>query len=172
MAEKTLLQKLLLKPGVTLAVVGAPKNAEVPAGAKRVEKGPAEAVLLYATNAAELDARFPEAASRLDAGARLWLAYPKAGKLGTDLTRDVLWAHVQPRGFDPVRQIALDETWSAMWFRPLGQGSSRPDSPAARQAKANAAKRQTKAKAAGRPSKTAGRASKARAAAAKKRRGR
>jgi hypothetical protein len=47
-----------------------------------------------------------------------WLAYPKAGKLGTDLNRDILWKHMLGKGIQGVRQIAIDETWSAMRFRP------------------------------------------------------
>ena len=40
------------------------------------------------------------------------LAYPKARQLGTDLDRDFLRGHL------PVRQVALDDVWSAMRFRP------------------------------------------------------
>ena len=47
-----------------------------------------------------------------------WVSYPKAGKLGTDLNRDLLAALVIARGVRPVRQIALDATWSALRFRP------------------------------------------------------
>jgi hypothetical protein len=45
-------------------------------------------------------------------------AYPKAGKLGTDLNRDVLAALLAGQGVQPVRQVAIDETWSALRFRP------------------------------------------------------
>ena len=48
----------------------------------------------------------------------LWIAYPKAGKLDTDLNRDVLWKLLDGNGIRPVRQIAIDDTWSAMRFRP------------------------------------------------------
>jgi hypothetical protein len=47
-----------------------------------------------------------------------WIACPKAGKLGTDLNRDILAALVADRGVRPVRQVAIDETWSALRFRP------------------------------------------------------
>ena len=47
-----------------------------------------------------------------------WIAYPKAGQLGTDLSRDSLARWVQDHGIRPVRQIALDEVWSALRFRP------------------------------------------------------
>jgi hypothetical protein len=47
-----------------------------------------------------------------------WVAYPKARQLGTDLSRDLLVAHLSSRGIQPVRQIAIDDTWSALRFRP------------------------------------------------------
>jgi hypothetical protein len=46
-----------------------------------------------------------------------WIAYPKAGKLGTDLSRDIL-AALTAEGIQPVRQVTVDETWSALRFRP------------------------------------------------------
>jgi len=48
-----------------------------------------------------------------------WIAYPKAGKLGTDLNRDILARLARERGIQPVRQIAINETWSALRFRPV-----------------------------------------------------
>ena len=50
----------------------------------------------------------------------LWIAYAKGtSKVKTDVNRDRLWAAVQPIGWQPVRQIALDEVWSAMRFKPV-----------------------------------------------------
>ena len=47
------------------------------------------------------------------------MAYPKAGQLGTDLNRDRLHVHMRERGLKTVRQVSLDDTWSAMRLRPL-----------------------------------------------------
>lgn len=61
----------------------------------------------------------------------LWLCYPKGGaKAGTDLTRDKGWETVKAAGYDGIALISVDETWSAMRFRPadkvkLTPGSSR-----------------------------------------------
>ena len=78
----------------------------------------ADTVIMFVTNRAELDERarpFLEAASR---DALAWLAYPKAGQLDTDLNRDSLWELLGARGIRPVRQIAIDDTWTALRFRP------------------------------------------------------
>ena len=53
-----------------------------------------------------------------------WVSYPKAGQLDTDLNRDLLAALLVARGVRPVRQIALDATWSALRFRPQLTGGS------------------------------------------------
>jgi hypothetical protein len=47
-----------------------------------------------------------------------WVAYPKAAKVGTDLNRDSLAALMTARALRPVRQVAIDDTWSALRFRP------------------------------------------------------
>jgi hypothetical protein len=47
-----------------------------------------------------------------------WVAYPKAGQLGTDLNRDSLARLMIERGVQPVRQVAINEVWSALRFRP------------------------------------------------------
>jgi hypothetical protein len=47
-----------------------------------------------------------------------WIGYPKGGKLGTDLNRDLLVKVVYGLGVQPVRQVSIDETWSALRFRP------------------------------------------------------
>ena len=118
MPDKPLLARLLLKPGVTLAWIGAPKDVTPPEETKLVARGPAEAVLLFARDLAALDATFEKARARLAIGGRFWVAYPKGGKLSTDLNRDSLARAVEERELEPVRQVSLDETWSALWFKP------------------------------------------------------
>ena len=59
------------------------------------------------------------AAARADRLA--WIGYPKGGQLGTDLNRDRLVAALAGRGVQPVRQVSIDDTWSALRFRPTKQ---------------------------------------------------
>jgi hypothetical protein len=47
-----------------------------------------------------------------------WVGYPKGGKLGTDLNRDRLAEALAAHGIQPVRQVSIDDTWSALRFRP------------------------------------------------------
>ena len=49
----------------------------------------------------------------------LWVAYPKkTSALASDLDRDHGWEPMTAAGFDPVSQVAIDDTWSALrWKR-------------------------------------------------------
>ena len=50
----------------------------------------------------------------------LWVAYPKANR--ADINRDTLWPIVAESGLRPVRQVAVDDVWSALRFRRLKPG--------------------------------------------------
>ncbi len=116
-SDKTIVRKLLLKPGAALALVNAPAGHAQPEGTVEAKPAAADAVLLFANDAETLVAKLPALDEALRDEARLWIAYPKAGQLGTDLDRDAVRAQLEPAGWNPVRQVALDDTWSALWFK-------------------------------------------------------
>lgn len=112
--------KLQIKPGAQVAVVAAPA-----AGPDLTGLGPyggdpaaADAVLAFALKAADLTTTAGPAIQAAREDRLAWIAYPKAGQLGTDLNRDTLARAVSELGVQPVRQVALDDTWSALRFRP------------------------------------------------------
>jgi hypothetical protein len=49
----------------------------------------------------------------------LWFAYPKQSSktYTSDLNRDMCWEALAPLGLQPVRQIAIDDDWSALRFK-------------------------------------------------------
>ncbi|HJP97497.1 MAG TPA: hypothetical protein VJ862_02935 [Rhodanobacteraceae bacterium] len=51
--------------------------------------------------------------------ALLWFAYPKgtSKKYACDFNRDDGWEVLRKSGFDSVRQVAIDDDWSALRFR-------------------------------------------------------
>jgi hypothetical protein len=110
-------KKLLLKPGMNVALVGEPADQRPLYDGIELTSAKADAVVLYAATAKELTTLLPRARKHVGAEARLWVAYPKAKKLGTDLNRDSLWKLMEPAGFEGVRLVSLDDTWSAMMFR-------------------------------------------------------
>ncbi|WP_248925742.1 YdeI/OmpD-associated family protein [Paenibacillus hamazuiensis] len=61
--------------------------------------------------------------------ALLWICYPKqSSKASSDLNRDILWQIVSDYGLEGISLVSVDNTWSAMRFRPADQaGSKRRD---------------------------------------------
>jgi hypothetical protein len=78
-----------------------------------------DALLVWARRRSDLDEHASAIACAARAGRLTWVASPKAGQLGTDLKRDSLAELVAGNGFQPIRQIAIDGTWSALRVRPL-----------------------------------------------------
>lgn len=73
-----------------------------------------------ASSKAELAQHRAIALQALKPGGLLWFAYPKKSSgLKTDITRDVGWDAVTQAGLKGVAQVAIDETWSALRFRPV-----------------------------------------------------
>jgi hypothetical protein len=111
----SLTAKLQIKEAQKLAVINAPSEFELDAPYAEDRE---DAVLLFVRNRDELE-ELGEPFFRAARDDRLaWLAYPKAGQLETDLNRDILWELTKPRGVRPVRQVSIDEVWSALRFRP------------------------------------------------------
>ncbi len=110
-------KKLNLKEGVKVLVVGKPASV-VLEGVATTTSRKADAVLVFAKTLAQVDERSAPAIAAAREDRIAWVAYPKAGQLGTDLNRDILWRHLATHGIQGVRQIALDDVWSAMRFRP------------------------------------------------------
>jgi hypothetical protein len=122
----SLTEKLQLKPGQELLVLNA-----APAYLERLTTeldgvpiktqldAPGEAVLLFVNNLAEASSHAPGAIAAVRSNGLVWIAYPKGGSgIRTDVNRDRLWETLKPTNWHPVRQIAIDEIWSAMRFRP------------------------------------------------------
>ncbi len=115
-----LASKLQLKPGQSVAIVNAPADRGFELAGHPIATGPgeADAVIVYCTNRAELAQLRDDLVSPARRDALTWVAYPKARQLDTDLSRDVLAELVRAHGVQPVRQIALDDVWSALRLRP------------------------------------------------------
>jgi hypothetical protein len=114
--------KLQIKPGQRIATLAA-GSGDVPAVASADANPPAEpdvadVIVAFARNRADLATVAAPALTAARQDKLAWIAYPKAGQLGTDLNRDILASELSGQGVQPVRQVAIDETWSALRFRP------------------------------------------------------
>jgi hypothetical protein len=75
--------------------------------------------LSFVTQIAELHRLSRKLSAKAAGDAILWFAYPKgtSKKYSCDFNRDDGWEVLRQAGFDSVRQVAIDDDWSALRFR-------------------------------------------------------
>jgi hypothetical protein len=116
----TLAQKLQLKDRQSLRLVNPPVGYKNFLSAEDIEiADQAEAVLIFTNTLAEVNQIVPPTFKTVSPDALVWVAYPKGSSgVKTDVNRDKLWDALKPTGWQPVRQVAMDNVWSALRFRP------------------------------------------------------
>ncbi len=131
MPGSSVADKLRIKPGQQVLIMNAPDGfiqaLGLPAGTRlhTSADGTFDFVLLFAHSKAEVDNEGKKAIHSLKPGGMLWIAYPKkSSKIKTDITRDVGWDSIRNAGMEGVSLIAIDDTWSAMRFRPSSEVKS------------------------------------------------
>jgi hypothetical protein len=123
----SIFQKLNLKMQPEIVVVNAPASfeAEIATLEGVVVHRTVDAVervafvLAFVITQAEADALARAIAAKAEGDAIVWFAYPKATskRYKCEFNRDTGWAVLGELGFEGVRQIAIDEDWSALRFR-------------------------------------------------------
>ena len=127
MTDSSLQRRLQLKPGLKALILNAPEGyveslGPLPEGIALVDGPPGtlEFVHLFVRNSAELAIFAPLALAAIRRDGVFWISYPKKSSgVVSDLTRDEGWAPITAAGLRPVTQIAVDETWSAVRWRPI-----------------------------------------------------
>lgn len=122
-----LFKKLNLKDQKEILVLNAPESFKselqalndasilsVISNAKNIEFS-----LAFVTTQKELDAMAKVIIEKTKGDAILWFAYPKSTskKYKCEFNRDTGWQALGDHGFEGVRQVAIDEDWSALRFR-------------------------------------------------------
>lgn len=130
MSSKSVPRKLLIKPGMTWWTSSQELSSlvtPVPADAAEVTDPASAGVrILFANSGDHLRQLLAEYGTALQNDDVTWIAYPKANK--ADINRDTLWPIAGEINLRPIGQVAIDETWSALRFRPLKEGEA-PFSP-------------------------------------------
>jgi hypothetical protein len=87
------------------------RNPKKPAGV--------QFALAFAMQQAELDRLSKILTADSEDDVLLWFAYPKgtSKRYSCEFNRDTGWHIIRAAGFDSVRQVAIDEDWSALRFR-------------------------------------------------------
>lgn len=81
--------------------------------------GPLDFAMAFVQNQARLKSAATSLAAELSSDGILWICYPKGSskRYKCDFNRDTGWDVLGSLGFEPVRQVAIDEDWSALRFR-------------------------------------------------------
>ena len=129
----SIVKKLGMKPGMRALVLGAPSGyldslAPLPDRVD-VSQGPGSAhefVQFFATRKSEITKSAKKLLQSAAPGALVWITYPKkTSGVESDLSREEVWASMEGTGWRPVSQIAIDDVWSALRFRPTQDVKSR-----------------------------------------------
>lgn len=75
--------------------------------------------IAFATTQRQLDAASAALTRRAEGDAVIWIAYPKGSstRYTCEFNRDSGFATIGAAGFEGVRQVAIDDDWSALRFR-------------------------------------------------------
>jgi hypothetical protein len=114
--DKSLEKKLLIKECHSVLLLNPPRgfNKIIKSGQKR----PADVVITFVRSKADIVKLHDKAIKSAKEDGVLWFAYPKISSgIKTDINRDNGWSVLQKKKFEPVTQIAMDETWSALRFK-------------------------------------------------------
>jgi hypothetical protein len=123
----SVLKKLNFKDqGQPVLVINAPKSYDEIKAAfegevhQQAELAMYDFVQVFGTSNEELQSNAKKAVTYVKDDGLLWLCYPKkTSKVykGSDCSRDTVTGMLSEEGYEPVRQIAIDEDWSALRFR-------------------------------------------------------
>jgi len=113
-------QKLGIKPGSRVYLIGAPKGFEktlgkLPEGAKTVDRGSFDVAVAFFTRHSDFEKKLQSLRKRMDPAAGLWIAWPKkASGVASDLTEDrVRDLALQTKLVDN-KVCAIDDVWSGL----------------------------------------------------------
>lgn len=122
MEDAALIKKLLIKPGYRCIVLNPPEGYLPRLGSLPLEdelEGKFDFIHCFAKNKDEVDQIGPKVVDSVKPEGVLWISYPKGtSKIKTDVSRDKGWDSINAMGFVGVSLISINDTWSAMRFRP------------------------------------------------------
>ncbi|SDD90894.1 Bacteriocin-protection, YdeI or OmpD-Associated [Mucilaginibacter pineti] len=124
-----LAKKLLIKPTSRWLLYNAPANyldslSPLPDDAELVFNtgGNFNGIQLFVTDSAELAAELKVIVPLLKTDTVFWIIYPKkTSNIPTNLAMMGSWTEPEVYGLRPVASAAVNETWTALRFRPIAQ---------------------------------------------------
>ena len=123
-SKKSLVEKLGIKAGDAIAILGAPEDyaaalGNLPSTVRQTNKlkGPLDFIQFFATKRTHLEEHFPKLKAALSPNGMLWVSWPKGSSgVQTDLTENVVREIGLANGMVDVKVCAVDEIWSGLKF--------------------------------------------------------
>lgn len=120
-ANKSVARKMGVKAGVRAMIIDAPKNVLSSIDLPSLEmlsppKEDVQFILLFTKNQGDLDAYFEQLKQHLGVLGSLWVCWPKAKGLGTDLSLPHVIRIGYSHGLVESKAISIDSIWSALKF--------------------------------------------------------
>ena len=119
--SRTVSQKMGLKEGMRAFLLNAPASAlramqlpELNTSGNLL--GEFDYAHLFTTSQAEMDVNFPKLQRHLKQTGMLWVSWPKAKQLGTDLTLPLVIRIGYSHGLVESTALSVDTTWSGLKF--------------------------------------------------------
>ena len=110
-------KKLLIKHNKSVLVINPPRGFEINT---RFQQKPVDVVITFVKSKEDIVKLSAKAIKSAKEDGALWFAYAKLSSgIKTDINRDNGWGILKKKKFEPVTQVAIDETWSALRFKPV-----------------------------------------------------
>jgi hypothetical protein len=120
--SRTIAEKLQIKGGNVIRLIGS--DAELaalldplPEGAVVSQSEPADAAVIFVTDAADLRERLFTELDALRGANSVWIAYRKGN--ATDFNRNGVIAQAEHVAWNTVSNVSLGDTWSAVRIKPV-----------------------------------------------------
>ncbi len=122
MSEKTITEKLMLKPGQTFLLLNPPAGYEKSLGAagKGVKvamamSGKADVIQVFVSSKKELQDLLPRLKKTVNPAGMIWITYPKGTSgIKADINRDSIRTYAETLGLEAVAIFSVDGNWSAL----------------------------------------------------------
>lgn len=118
---KSIVEKIGAKSGARVIFVNAPTEVMQLFDLSRLKVGHAlkdqfDCIHLFCRTLDELQIKLPKIKRHLAPAGMLWISWPKAGQLATDLSMPVVIRIGYQQGMVESKAISINDTWSALKF--------------------------------------------------------
>ena len=122
MSDKSIAQKLFIKPGNKFLLINPPAGylaqlGQLPEGTIILNDSSClvEVIQIFVLNRSELEAQLTRLKGLLAPKGMLWVTYHKGtSKVKTNINRDTINAYAGSLGLQGVAMISIDDDWSAL----------------------------------------------------------